>query len=97
MYFGKAVLAFDCNYNRSTTEGKALFFSDSAELQVLIESIEKPVAERIGCDMLEIAKRRYTWSILHSSISRCSLFEVLSSLFISSNFRQYADGVLEDR
>ena len=64
MYFGKAVLAFDCNYNRSTTEGKALFFSDSAELQVLIESIEKPVAERIGCDMLEIAKRRYTWSIV---------------------------------
>jgi glycosyltransferase involved in cell wall biosynthesis len=25
MHFGKAVLAFDCNYNRSTTEDKALF------------------------------------------------------------------------
>lgn len=64
MHFGKAVLAFDCDYNRSTTEGKALFFGDSEELGQLIESVDKPVAEKVGLDMLEIANRRYTWRIV---------------------------------
>ncbi len=64
MHFGKAVLAFDCNYNRSTTEDKALFFSDNAELQQLIVSLDKAVAEKIGRDMLAIANRRYTWRIV---------------------------------
>lgn len=64
MHFGKAVLAFDCNYNRSTTEGKALFFDNSAELQQLIETLDKAVTEKVGRDMLEIAQRRYTWNII---------------------------------
>ena len=64
MHFGKAVLAFDCNYNRSTTEDKALFFNDSEELQQLIVSVDKNVAERVGRDMLEIANRCYTWRIV---------------------------------
>ncbi len=64
MHFGKAVLAFDCDYNRSTTEDKALFFSDSKELRQLIKSLSKTVAEEIGLDMLEIANRRYTWHIV---------------------------------
>ncbi|MFA6290963.1 MAG: DUF1972 domain-containing protein [Victivallales bacterium] len=64
MHFGKAVLAFDCEYNRSTTEDKALFFGDSEELRRLIESVGKTVAEKVGLDMLEIANRRYTWQIV---------------------------------
>ncbi len=64
MHFGKAVLAFDCDYNRSTTEDKALFFGDSEELRLLIESLDKTVAEKVGRDMLEIANRRYTWRIV---------------------------------
>jgi len=64
MHFGKAVLAFDCDYNRSTTEDKALFFSDSVELQQLIVSLDKTVAEKVGQDMIEIANRRYTWNMV---------------------------------
>jgi glycosyltransferase involved in cell wall biosynthesis len=64
MHFGKAVLAFDCNYNRSTTEGNALFFRDSGELRRLIESLDKTAAEKVGSDTLEIANRRYTWDIV---------------------------------
>ncbi|MFH2123686.1 MAG: DUF1972 domain-containing protein [Pseudomonadota bacterium] len=64
MHFGKAVLAFDCDYNRSTTEDKALFFGDSEGLRRLIESLDKTVTEQVGLDMLEIAKRRYTWQIV---------------------------------
>lgn len=64
MHFGKAVLAFDCDYNRSTTEDKALFFSDSEELRRLVESLDQDTAEKVGRDMLEIANRRYTWRIV---------------------------------
>lgn len=64
MHFRKAVLAFDCNYNRSTNEDKALFFGNSAELQQLAEPLDKLIAEKVGRDMLEIANRRYTWRIV---------------------------------
>lgn len=64
MHFGKAVLAFDCDYNRSTTEDRALFFSDSESLRRLVESQNKSVADRVGRDMLELTKRRYTWNIV---------------------------------
>lgn len=64
MHFGKAVLAFDCDYNRSTTENKALFFKDALGLMRLIETTSIEVADRVGLDMLEIARRRYTWGIV---------------------------------
>jgi glycosyltransferase involved in cell wall biosynthesis len=64
MHFGKTVLAFDCNFNRSTTENKALFFRDAESLQQLIKSLDKTVADKVGQDMLEIANRRYTWDIV---------------------------------
>lgn len=64
MHFGKVVLAFDCDYNRSTTEDKALFFSDSESLRMLVESQDKAVSNKVGRDMLEIVKRRYTWAVI---------------------------------
>lgn len=71
MHFGKTVLAFDCDYNRSTTEDKALFFSDSEELRQIIVSLDKAVAVKTGRDMLEIANWRYTWRIVAGSILCC--------------------------
>lgn len=65
MHFGKPVLAFDCDYNRSTTEDKALFFGDSEELQrIITKTLEMTVTEKVGLDMLEIANRCYTWRII---------------------------------
>jgi glycosyltransferase involved in cell wall biosynthesis len=64
MHFGKAVLAFDCNYNRSTTEDKALFFRNSDELMRLVDTMEAGEAARVGRNMAEIAARRYTWAIV---------------------------------
>ncbi len=40
MHFGKSIFAFDCNFNRATTEGKALFFRDGEELMRLIETLD---------------------------------------------------------
>lgn len=64
MHFGKPVLAFDCNFNRYTTEDKAFFFKNSDELMGLIDGMDVIEAEKVGRAMLEIAERRYTWSIV---------------------------------
>lgn len=64
MHFGKPILAFDCNFNRNTTENKAIYFKTSADLLHLIESTSNSECERIGLNMLEIAQRRYTWKVV---------------------------------
>jgi glycosyltransferase involved in cell wall biosynthesis len=64
MHFGKAVLAFDCDYNRSTTENKALYFGTSTELQQTLLSMNQLDLDRVGVEMLEVAQRRYTWNIV---------------------------------
>ena len=64
MHFGKPVLAFDCNFNRSTTEDRAFFFKTSAALAHLMETMDETESERVGRHMLEIAQRRYTWRIV---------------------------------
>lgn len=64
MHFGKPVLAFDCDFNRATTEDKALYFADGDALLRLIESLGGHLAGQVGRDMLEIAQRRYTWDVV---------------------------------
>lgn len=64
MHFGRPVLAFDCSFNRSTTEDKALFFSDATSLAALLTTLSPAQAEQVGATMLEIAQRRYTWEIV---------------------------------
>lgn len=61
MHFGKSIFAFDCNYNRASTEDKADFFSNSA---TLVELIKTKVSEFNAQNMKEIAERRYTWAIV---------------------------------
>jgi len=64
MHFGKAVFAYDCAFNRSTTENKALFFTGSEALQRLFLDLDRVALDKVGQDMLEIANRRYTWSLV---------------------------------
>jgi len=64
MHFGKPVIAFDCDFNRYTTENKALFFKIPDDIVSLIESISDTTAKKIGDDMLETARRRYTWNLV---------------------------------
>lgn len=61
MHFAKNIVAFDCNYNRASTEGEANYFSDATELVALI----RDSSALVNSDkMLEIAERRYTWNIV---------------------------------
>lgn len=61
MHFGKAIFAFDCNYNKASTEGNAQFFESIGELVQLINS---SISLENASNMKEIAERRYTWKIV---------------------------------
>jgi len=61
MHFAKPIIAFDCNYNRASTEEKADFFSSAEELTKLINL---PISDNNAFHMKEIADRRYTWKIV---------------------------------
>ncbi len=64
MNLGLCCVVFDVDYNRETTEGKALYFKNSDELKSLIEVIGKKNLDvnRIKEEMFSIANKRYTWS-----------------------------------
>ena len=59
MHFDVPVLAFDCTYNRYTTEDEASYFADADALAVL--AAEDACWAR-GAVLGAIARRRYTWS-----------------------------------
>lgn len=58
-------LVFDVNYNRETTEGKAVYFKTREELVDLLTTfIASNNNEEVKDSMLEIATRRYKWEII---------------------------------
>jgi len=61
MHFGVPIIAFDCDFNRSTTENKALYFSDLQSLLNTVAALDEIISNMVGQDMVEIAQRRYTW------------------------------------
>lgn len=62
MFFDLPIYCFDCNYNRASTQDKAMYFSSSEHLLQLLNTTNDDLT--IAQQMLEIAKRRYTWSIV---------------------------------
>tara|TARA_R110001599_G_scaffold1605_2_gene8038 strand:+ start:10149 stop:11189 length:1041 start_codon:yes stop_codon:yes gene_type:complete len=61
MHFNKNILAFDCNYNRASTENSADFFSN---VEDLVQKIKQENLLNNADSMKEIAQRRYTWKIV---------------------------------
>lgn len=61
MHFAAPVFAYDCSYNRYSTEGKAIFFRTAEELMAAVTSTDILALELIGDDMKEVATKRYTW------------------------------------
>ena len=69
MFFGKPIIAFDCVYNRESTENKAIYFDSSETLiKLLTAQILDPIV--IGQDMKEIANHRYRWEIIAQQYER---------------------------
>jgi glycosyltransferase involved in cell wall biosynthesis len=61
MHFGLPILAYDCIFNRCTTEDKAYFFNDVGSLCNALVALEPSEATQIGIDMRQIAQAKYTW------------------------------------
>lgn len=64
MNLGLPIICYSSNYNKYTTESKALYFENKNELTELILSISDATLKEEGILMYEIAKRRYQWKII---------------------------------
>lgn len=68
MHFGLPILAYDCIYNRFTTEDKAIFFKDTFTLRNVLESLlNSDMTTQIGIEMYRVAQERYTWDAVGRS------------------------------
>jgi len=65
MHFAKPIYAYDCNFNRYSTEEKAFYFSSSDELLTQLDGDNTVNCLQLNSsNMKEIATRRYTWEIV---------------------------------
>lgn len=64
MYLGLPILTFDVSYNRTTTENKAFYFKNAADIVRIIENTRLSELRVRSAQMKEIADRRYTWSVI---------------------------------
>ena len=62
MHFGKPILAFDCIYNRYTTEQKAAYFTSASDLSKFLVNYEGEGLEENAKAMEVLAKKYYTWA-----------------------------------
>jgi glycosyltransferase involved in cell wall biosynthesis len=58
------ILSFDVSYNRETTENRALYFRNEEDLLRQIFRLKYSELQKNGQQMLQIAERRYTWSVI---------------------------------
>lgn len=75
MHFGLPILAFDCIFNRHTTDGKAMFFGDAEALRDGIDALDPAEAERMGEELRRVAQARYTWDAVGDAYFRILLDE----------------------
>lgn len=78
MYLGLPIFSFGVSYNRTTTENKAKYFNNEAQLIQLINETEITEVNIVGRKMKEIANRRYTWEVI-SNKYKALVSEVLVS------------------
>ena len=65
MHFEKPIFAFDCNFNRFSTEDRAVYFSSSEDLNDKLAQVTITDLTVIATDMKSIAERRYTWRVIN--------------------------------
>lgn len=64
MHFGVPVFAYDCTFNRHSTDGRALFFNDAADLRAKLASTGTETLAANGAAMKTLAQDRYTWAAI---------------------------------
>lgn len=66
MHFRLPVLAYDCVFNRYSTEEQALYFKSASGLRAMLVGLSEERRSEMANAMQEIARRRYTWEIIGS-------------------------------
>ena len=61
MHFGLPILAYDCNFNRYTTQDAAIYFKNADDIVRMINVWDNDNGNRIGAAMQEIAAEHYVW------------------------------------
>jgi glycosyltransferase involved in cell wall biosynthesis len=64
MFLGLPIVSYNVSYNKTTTENKALYFSNELELNKIIQNLTKNDLKILGLKMKRIADRRYKWEII---------------------------------
>jgi len=64
MYLALPVIAFNVSYNRTTTEDKAIYFSNTHELINHIKNAGERDLIQLKKVMKAIASKRYTWNVI---------------------------------
>lgn len=70
MHFGVPVAAFDCVFNRYTTDGKAWYFANPDQLVALVTLMSPDKADENGAAMYGLAQERYTWDAIGAAYFR---------------------------
>lgn len=71
MHFSKPIFAYDCDFNRYTTEDSAYYFDSPASLHNELASYEQRPSDNSGEAMKTIANRKYTWEIIAKMYEGC--------------------------
>ena len=61
MYLKLPVIAYGVNYNKETTQYKAIFFNDEAELMELLVNLREEELILVAEEMRAIAQNKYSW------------------------------------
>ena len=70
MHFGVPVFAWDCDFNRFSTDESAYYFSSSDGLVALIADYIAQGDKGVGQKMEDIARKKYNWSTIAMSYFR---------------------------
>lgn len=64
------ILAYGVNYNRETTDNKALYFDDCKTLMDLLSKLDIEQLTKISEDMFSFASKEYTWKKVSEAYAR---------------------------
>lgn len=70
MHIGKPILAFDCGFNRYSTDNQALYFSNTESLTDTINTATNEMLIFNSTKMKEIALSKYTWRKITSQYEK---------------------------
>ncbi len=71
------IVTFDVGYNRETTEDQALYFKTANKLLDIINNFDDTQRKKLSKEMLNIAKRRYTWEIIANKYKKMMSKEII--------------------